>query len=201
MIYTDEQIQWLRDNRSKQTIGVITAYFNERFGTTVSKKALAETCKRKKIKTGRDGCFVKGNEPWNKGVKGWNSEKCKATAFKPGQKSTNVKPVGHERTGKEGYTYVKIAEGIKQYRLKHRIIWEQQHGPIPQNHKIVFLDNDRTNIDIENLALVSNSVLATLNRHENFKQLSAELKKTMIAVIQLEQKARKANTNKQNTPG
>jgi len=195
MIYTAEQIKWLRKHRASATITVITAAFNAKFDTLVSKKALAATCKRHKIKAGSNGQFAAGRIPHNKGKKGWTSEACKATAFKPGQKSANVKPVGHERVGKDGYIQIKTADGFRQYRQKHRVIWEQHHGPIPPKHKIVFLDNNTLNFDIKNLELVRNSELATLNRHENFKKLPADLKKTMIAVVRLEQQTRKANNN------
>lgn len=63
MIYTDEQIQWLRDNRALNVIDVITASFNQRFGTNLSKKALSATCKRKSIKAGSNGQFKKGSLP------------------------------------------------------------------------------------------------------------------------------------------
>jgi hypothetical protein len=136
------------------------------------------------------GCFHKGQVPWNKGLKGctgWSS-----TRFKPGTVPPNHRPVGYERKcAKDGYIYVKVAEGMRQYRLKQRLIWEQHYGPIPPSHVIVFLDNDLENFDLENLALVSRGELVKLNRHENFKAQPADIKKSLIAVVRLEQTAKK----------
>lgn len=47
---------------------------------------------------------------------------------------------------------------------KHRLIYEEAHGKIPDGHYVTFLDGDRTNFDLNNLALVSKEEHATLNR-------------------------------------
>ncbi len=136
------------------------------------------------------GCFSKGNVPWNKGKKGttgWSS-----TRFKAGLVPPNHRPVGFERKcAKDGYIYVKVAEGIGQYRLKQRVIWEQHHGPIPPSHVVVFLDNNLENFDLENLALVSRGELAKLNKHEKWTHATPEIKRALIAVVRLEQTAKR----------
>lgn len=137
------------------------------------------------------GCFKNGNKPWNTGLKGVNG--ASNTTFKPGNTPPNRRPVGHERKcSKDGYWYVKVAEGLRQYRLKQRVIWEQHHGPIPPSHVIVFLDNNLDNFDIDNLALVSRGELAKLNKHEKWTTAPPEIKKALIAVVRLEQTAKRA---------
>ena len=37
------------------------------------------------------------------------------------------------------------------FKAKHRILWEQHHGPIPKGVNIVFIDGNTDNIVIENL--------------------------------------------------
>ncbi|MFF4292106.1 HNH endonuclease signature motif containing protein [Streptomyces vinaceus] len=39
--------------------------------------------------------------------------------------------------------------------LLQRAIWEAEHGPIPPRHRLRFIDGDRTNVTLANLALVA----------------------------------------------
>lgn len=38
-----------------------------------------------------------------------------------------------------------------------RHVWEERRGPIPPGHKVIYLDGDRFNVRIENLACLSHS--------------------------------------------
>lgn len=82
--------------------------------------------------------------------KAWLYGKCSGTMFKKGHIPVNKAPVGHERKGKDGYWLVKTAEP-NVFRMKNRVIWEQHHGPIPDNTHIVFIDGNPDNCNIENL--------------------------------------------------
>lgn len=100
--------------------------------------------------------FKKGHVPPNKGKK-WdeylskeNQQRIRSTCFKKGQMPKNHKPVGWERKAVDGYWEVKVAEP-NQFKAKHRILWEQHHGPIPKGVNIVFIDGNPENIVIENL--------------------------------------------------
>jgi hypothetical protein len=48
----------------------------------------------------------------------------------------------------------------KKFIAYHRYVWEQAHGPIPNDKKLYFLDGDTTNYDLSNLALMSKAELA-----------------------------------------
>lgn len=70
----------------------------------------------------------------------------------------------------DGYIWVKVDDQPKvpksvNWKQKHVLLWEEENGPVPENHVVLFLDNDRTNITIENLALVSRAQLAVLNKN------------------------------------
>lgn len=100
--------------------------------------------------------FVKGHIPANKGKK-MPAElyaKCSPIMFRKGNIPGNTRPVGSERLTKEGYTEVKTAEP-NIWKLKHRIVWEQVHGPIPEGCNIQFRNGNRQDIRIENLYLIS----------------------------------------------
>lgn len=136
-----------------------------------------------------NGQFKTGLIPWNKGKKGVTG--FSETRFKTGSVPANRRPVGSERKcKKDGYVYVKVSEGIRQYKPKHRVIWEQYNGQIPPSHVIVFLDNNVENFDLENLALISRKELIKLNKHEKWTSAPPEIKKALIAVVRLEQSAK-----------
>lgn len=108
------------------------------------------------MEVSKKGQFKKGHIPKNKGKK-WDEylskEKQEAilrTTFKKGTVPSNHKPVGYERKTKDGYWEIKVAEP-NLFKAKHRILWEQHHGPIPKGVNIVFIDGNTDNITIENL--------------------------------------------------
>jgi len=139
--------------------------------------------------SGRDGRFQKGNVPFNKGTKG--IMKANSGTFQRGNVPHNECPMGYERLSKDGYVEVKVP-GINKHTgydghfiLKHKYIWEQRHGDIPEGMSLTFIDGDRTNICIENLELIRRAVLLQLNRH-GIKDLPGELLPSMRAVAELE---------------
>lgn len=104
--------------------------------------------------------FQKGQTPANKGkrqeefMSAAGIERTKATRFRPGQTPHNTRPVGYERIDKNGYVLVKV-EGERKMVHKHRHVWQQHYGPIPNGMLVTFRDGNRQNCDIENLELRS----------------------------------------------
>lgn len=116
---------------------------------------------------GIDNRFYKGHEPWNKGIKGRNNAP-EHTLFKPGHLPANHKPIGWTRVDSEGYHWMKIAEGLKGWVMIHRLAWEMENGPIPEGKFLRFIDGNKDNWQVENLALVdreSNMRLNTIHRY------------------------------------
>lgn len=138
----------------------------EEIGKLIGKKASAVQSKGYALGLRKDpewlrqrslkSAFKKGHVPSNKGKK-WDEimskekqESSRSTCFKKGQQTWNHKPVGYERKTRVGYWEVKVAEP-RTFKAKHRILWEQHHGPIPKGTNIVFIDGNPDNITIENL--------------------------------------------------
>lgn len=145
---------------------------------------------------GKNTRFKKGDIPHNKGVAMTSDvyDKVKPTMFKKGIKPHNTQPVGtiHWRTDKEGrsYAYIKIADC--DWRLMHRVVWEQHNGPIPPGHVVRFKDGNTMNYDITNLEMFHQSGNMELNTIQRFP---AELQE----VIKLKSKLKKKiNGTKQN---
>lgn len=161
--WTDEYIQWVRENAYGVSNKELTRMFNECFGLNVNEISIKNVKKTNKITSGIRG-FNKGNIPWNKGVpmKPEVYEKVKRTFFKKGEVSTRTRPIGSQRVSRDGYVEVKI--NPKKWALKHILVWEEHNGPVPDGMIITFKDNNSQNCNIENLMLISRRENALINR-------------------------------------
>lgn len=100
--------------------------------------------------------FTKGHIPANKGKKmtAETYSKVSRTMFSKGHTPWNHHEVGSERVNKDGYIEVKVAEPNK-WKAKHRLIWEELHGPIKKGYNVQFRDGNPKNVAPENLYLIS----------------------------------------------
>lgn len=126
---------------------------NANFGTNYKDSQIRAYYKNHGLKSGLDGKFQKGNVPWSKGLKGICTGG-RGTQFKPGGIPHNVLPVGSERVNVDGYVEIKTADP-NVWGLKHRVVYEQNIGKIPEGFVITFLDGDSQNIALDNLVLIS----------------------------------------------
>jgi hypothetical protein len=97
--------------------------------------------------------FYIGHEPWNKGMKGLDIGG-KESQFKKGHVPHNHKSVASERIDEDGYTYIKIQEPRK-WVLKHRYIYEQEHGTLEPHMIVTFIDKNISNFSIDNLEAIT----------------------------------------------
>lgn len=116
-----------------------------------------------------NGQFGAGQVPWNAGLRGWQAGgRSVETQFKPGVKPSNTwRPIGAERTSKDGILYRKVADtGIKRddWKAVHVLVWEEHNGPLPDGHIVIFKDGNRENFEPENLM--------ALTRAENMRRNS-----------------------------
>lgn len=169
--YTQEEIQFLKEYAWGHSWKEITEEFNRRFNANCSVKAISGQLKRRGFKTGRTGRFESGLVSYNKGKKMSYEqyEKAKPTMFKEGNVPHNTLPIGTEKMLADGYIWVKVdnvprAKKQVNWKQKHRMIWEEAHGPIPKGHVVIFLDGDRTNTVLDNLAMIPQKVLSRLNQ-------------------------------------
>ena len=190
--YSGAEESFLADNRT-MVRKELTKLFNKKFNRSVSVQNIKAKCLRMGLKTGRDGRFLKGCEPWSKGTKGIcglhpNSRK---TQFKKGQEPHNTKHLGHERIcSKDGYILISVDQKNphtgydRHYVHKHRYIWEQANGPIPKGHCLRFIDGDKTNVCLENLELVTRYENMVRNKLD-YNNSPEELKPTIKTIATL----------------
>lgn len=184
---------------------------NAKFGTTYSARKIGIIRYRYGAISGlvtrvpNSGQFQKGHTPANKGrrqeefMSAEAIERTKATRFKPGHTPTNHRDVGAERINIHGYIEVKVAEPNK-WRLKHQLVWEQHYGERIAEDMIIFLDGDKTNCSIDNLATITKSVNARLNQR-HLRSKFPEVTKVSITLCRLIAKAHKTQNRKNDRGG
>ena len=161
--YPDEVKKFIEENVKGITSAELTERVNKQFGTTYGANHIRAYMKNHGLKNELNTTFKKGQEAHNKGKKGEYASGCEKSWFKKGQMPSNHKPIGSERVdSKDGYILIKTAEP-RTWRHKHRVIWEKHNGPIPNGCVVIFLDGDKSNLDINNLGLISRSELKIMN--------------------------------------
>lgn len=191
----EEIRQYVREHVVGVSNKALAEQVNEKFGTNFNAmsmgafknrlgvKSWTNTTYRKGIRNSPATEFKKGHVPVNKGTEGMFPNAGGATRFQKGHRPHNYKPVGSERCNSEGYWEVKIADP-KTWKMKHVLVWETANGPVPKGMLVVFLDGDKNNLALDNLALISRATNARRNQCKLFG-LSKELGKIGIATAEL----------------
>lgn len=191
-VVTRDQARFIADNYKKLSRGDLLAAFNRLFGAGLLPSQLRTFITNHKIKSGRTGCFEKGLVPWNTGTKGFTH--ANIMSFKQGNVPANWEPLGTERLTRDGYIEIKIAERnpytgrATRYKLKHVVLWEQAHGPVPKGHAVAFRDGEKLHCGLDNLMCVSRAELLRLNKYHYIDQLP-EIKPSVLALAKLEVRA------------
>jgi hypothetical protein len=177
------------------------AYIREHYGTTPLSQIAAQLGRRKSTVTAHIKLmglkltpeqrermtelskFKKGQTPHNKGTKGVS--KRNVTSFASGHTPHNTKFDGavsiRQKKGDKPYKYIRI-DGV--WKLLHRHLWEQAHGPIPANHLVSFKDGDSMRCELDNLELITKAENA--KRNVNREKAGKALKKKWERVKKLE---------------
>jgi HNH endonuclease len=194
-LYPDTSTQQLADQLGRPLHGVYRAAAKMGLHKSETYLASPEACRlRRGDQVGKASRYPRGHVPANKGLRrpGWSPGRMASTQFRKGELTgsarQNWKPIGTILADHEGYLRIKIREGIagqasgfgntKIWPLLQRHVWEQNNGPIPSGHAIVFKNGDRANCAIENLECISRGELCKRNSGHRWGQ-------EMFEVIQL----------------
>ena len=177
--YTAEQEEWLRKNIGRYTYTELASLFNGQFGANVSGSKLSDKCiKQIHIKRNKNtGLFTK--------------ERAHSGDV------ANMRKIGTERT-RAGYVWIKLshtytpgkksnADMCKDWMPKHRYVYEQAHGKIPDGWIVVFLDRDRCNFSPDNLYAVPRCVHVRMSANGWYTD-NRELTLAAIKLCQLNMK-------------
>ncbi len=136
---------------------------------------------------GRKFLYQKGRIPENKGKKQVDYmspemiERTKATRFQKNSIPHNSRPVGFERLDKDGYIYLKVS-GKRKLVLKHRYVWEQHNGSIPEGCNIQFKDGNKHNCEIDNLYMINR---VDQIRNNTIQRYPSEIKRAIRNISKL----------------
>ena len=175
---TKEQGEFIRSEAKGKTTLELTKLFNDKFNTETLPKEIRAYKQRYKIKSGVSTRFKAGNVPYNKGKKGLGGYE--PTQFKKGMVPLNKREVGSERINVDGYVEIKIAEP-NLWRAKHKVIWENKYGKIPEEHVLLFADGNKLNLNLDNLLLITRRQLLVMNR-KKLIQNDIELTKSGVII-------------------
>ena len=195
MLFTPEQINFIKDAYPRMSQKDMTTAINQRFDLRVTVRQVITFVKNHGITCGRTGCYAPGNKPWNDGTKGQGICKPNSGTFRPGNVPGNIRPLGAERIcSKDGYVLIKVPEKnpftghATRFKAKHVVEWEAIKGPVPEGKILRFLDNDQRNTHPDNLVLIDRAEHLQLNRL-GYSDLPNELRPSLLAVARLDVKS------------
>ena len=169
---------------------------NQMFGTSYTPKNLKCFYAKMHLDSGERGHFPPGHIPPNKGKKGMQMHpNAVKTQFKKGHTPANKMAIGTVWRKDDGYLWRKIGEGCRDWKQEHRIIWEEAYGPIPKGGILIFLDGDRENVKLENLALIDKSINAIMNK-KGLRSDDPELTRVGIQLATLQHALKKKEAGK-----
>ena len=203
--YTSEELGWIRV-RCTGHRATVHAEFCRMFNRTdVSLSNFNALCKRNGWLTGRTGQFEKGIVPANKGKacepgKGGRHPNAQRTQFRKGSLPHNTKYAGHERVSRDGYVEISVEQtnphtGFeRRYVQKHRYLWEEANGPIPEGHFLKCKDGNRLNCDPSNWECLPRPAQVYLQSRYglDYEHADPAVKPSIIAIAKLKYAVRKA---------
>lgn len=101
------------------------------------------------------------------------------------------RPIGFERRTKGGIL-VKVAEeptvpmSKDNWRFKHVLAYEREHGPLPDGWVVMCVDGDPENCDPANLVAAPRRVIGAINQMAHEKGRTWETREELLATIELE---------------
>lgn len=170
-----EDIKYFKQIVKGHTTKEIIDLFYKTTGILLSKQQVKDQKRRFKLTSGVDAGFKKGHKATGK-------------PFKKGNIPHNHKPIGYEFLRSDGYIEIKVAEP-NTWKLKHLYIYEKYKGKIPEGYNIIFLDQDKTNFNLDNLELVKTNIIkGTIGTRLIIK--NKEFNKALILTQQLKEKVK-----------
>ncbi len=186
-LLTDEQEQFVRENVDHRGNQELADLVNKKFSTNFTRLQIKGWKRNHHLSSGLTGRFEKNHIPANKGKHNPTVGRTAETQFKKGVRSHNYVPIGTVVKKGDRYLWKKIRDDLPSrycWKQVHRIIWEQANGPIPENMRLIFLDGNRENVALDNLALVTPAEALVLNRKHLIKK-NSQLSRIGISVAKL----------------
>lgn len=190
------QRQYIRDNYLKVPIKTIAGHIgrSQTFvrGQMVREKLIVppEIVEQRK----KDSRYQPGQTAHNKGVPmhQWMSdesmERVKATQFQEGHLPHNTREDGALSVRyTHGYPYWWIRVELGHWKMLHRVLWEEMHGPIHSDCNIQFRNGDTLDVRLGNLHMINRKYQIRVNMNGG-RTLPPELQRSIELTYKLKDK-------------
>lgn len=181
--FPQEMLEYVKENARGIGNREMADRCNKLFGTSITQTQMRNFKRNHGITSGLTGRFQKGHIPATKGKKMPSHPNSQKTQFKKGHIPHNHMEIGTLSHTTDGYLVRKIGEP-DQWELEARLVYEREKGKIPEGKIITYLDGDKDNVSIDNLALITCDVNLELNR-KKYRFQSPELTQSGILAAQL----------------
>lgn len=196
-LFPKEVFEFIMENYKGTGHSKMAKILNEKFGTGYTASQIKAFYGRRKLDSGITGYFESGHVPANKGAKGFYAKGSEKGWFPKGHIPVNKLPIGSVLKKSDGYLWRKIGEGRRNWKQEHILRWEEANGPIPKGFLITFLDGDRENVDLSNLALISKAEHIILTRMK-LRSEEPEITETGILIARLYSEKQKRKKGKKD---
>jgi hypothetical protein len=189
-LLTPAQDAWLRVAYRQHDRNTVHQMLNRVWGLNLTRSQVKAYLKNHRILSGRTGWLTGANDPRSY----TGPRKANSGCFQSGRapsEARNYRPIGTLRLSKDGIWERKWTdEGPvhMRWRSEHSLIWEAEHGPVPDGHAVAFLDGDRENFDLRNLRCVPRGVLARMNHRRN-PSGTGEARTALLLAAEIEHRA------------
>ena len=187
---TQEEIEFIKTHYQGTTRKEMCELLYKEFGVVHCDGQVKNIYSKYNLKSNRTGRFPKGHTPWTKGkkktdfmtaeqIENQNTKRIEAVS---GENNDRYKPIGSKYVSKRGDVIVKIGENT--WEREHIVVWEKVHGKLKDGEKIIHLDGNRLNNDIDNLAIITNHELKQVYIVMGLTD-NAELNETILNIAKL----------------
>lgn len=172
LTWTEEMVDFLKEHYDHYKYSEVAEMLNRKFNIKTTPSSVEKKVHRLGLKKSKEGI-----------KRTYNRRAISQYWFQNGNVPPLKKEVGDEVSYME-YRYVKVAEP-NVWKFKHRWVWEQAHGPIPDDHVIIFLDGDKQNCSLDNLKMISRSELGGISK---LPRTSKEITLTNLTIAKIRMK-------------
>lgn len=171
--YTEEQKEWLKEHYPRLGARKTTEEFNEKFKRNSSEQTIKEMCYSLGLKLNEDTFGKYRKETTHAMVE-----------YTKNERTSEIGTIGLPN---REYDFIKTENG---WESIGRYLYKKHVGEIPDGHQVIFLDGDKENLDISNLAVVPCSYQAFMNKH-GLRSENVDITRTSVKLCELHELLRK----------
>ena len=86
---------------------------------------------------------------------------------------------------KNGHTEYRIKTNDGQWKIAGLVIWEKAYGPVPKDHRVIYLNGDNSDFSLDNLYLASDKLAYQVVSNKHYQTKNPEITKSLIKYYEL----------------